>query len=244
MVVLISGVSFAGYVLVQVLGTSRGLVVTGITGGLVSSTAVSLSLSQRSTESPELSPRLAMGIVLANAIMPLRLLLIILFIDARVALRLSLPLVAMMLAGGAVVLWLHLRRRTDGATVDVKLKNPFEITPALKLGAVFALVLVVAQVVQLRFHTAVLYVLGFISGLTDVDAIGLAMANEAAVGRMVPVTAAIVVALAVVGNTLFKAGFVLYFGAPHLRRIGLAAFGVMLAAAAGGIVAARVLFGG
>lgn len=244
MVVLISGVSFAGYVLVQVLGTSRGLVVTGIAGGLVSSTAVSLSFSQRSRESPELSPRLAMGIVLANSIMPLRLLIVIFLIDVPMALRLAIPLLAMVVAGACVVLWLHLRRRTEGATIEVKLKNPFEITPALKLGAVFALILVVAQVVQELFSTAVLYVLGFLSGLTDVDAIGLAMANESAVGRMQPVTAAVVVALAVIGNTLFKAGFVLYFGAPHLRRIGLVAFTVLAASAGAGVVGARALFGG
>lgn len=243
MVVLISGVSFAGYVLTQVLGTGRGLIVTGIFGGLVSSTAVSLSFSQRSQESPELSPRLAMGVLLANAIMPLRLLAIIALIDPRVALWLGLPLGAMAIAGALCALWLHLRRDRQGANVQVRLKNPFEISPALKLGAVFAIVLVLAQVVQALFGATGLYVLGLVSGLTDVDAIGLAVTQQARESRMVVGTAATVAALAVVSNTLVKGGFVAWFGSAHLRRLVVIAFGLMLGAAVAGLVGAHMLLG-
>jgi uncharacterized membrane protein (DUF4010 family) len=243
MVVLISGVSFAGYVLTQVFGTGRGLIVTGIFGGLVSSTAVSLSFSQRSKESPELSPRLAMGVLLANAIMPLRLLAVLALIDLRVALWLLLPLGAMTLTGALCALWLHLRRDRHGANVEVHLKNPFEISPALKIGAVFAVVLVLAQVVQALFGATGLYVLGVVSGLTDVDAIGLAVTNQAVDGKMLVGTAATVAALAVLSNSVLKGGFIAWFGAPHLRRLVSVAFALMLGAAVGGLVGAHALLG-
>lgn len=241
MVVLISGVSFAGYVLVQVLGEGRGLFFTGALGGLASSTAVSLSFSQRSQEQPELSPRLAMGILIANAIMPLRLLLIIAFLDVRVALHLAVPLLAMVAAAGLYALGLHLRRDGQGAVNAPALKNPFEITPALKFGAIFAAVLILAQVAEALFGAAGTYGLALVSGLTDVDAIGLALSTRASAGGLPVGVAAVGIAIAAASNTVVKGGFVVWFGAPHLRRIALAAFGLMLAAAIAGIVGLHLL---
>lgn len=242
LVVLISGVSFAGYVLVKVLGAGRGLLLTGVLGGVASSTAVSLSFSQRSRESPDLSPRLALGILIANAIMPLRLLLIVAALQPRVALRLALPLLAMLATGGLYALVLRLRGREPSGAVEVPpLKNPFEITPALKLGAVFALVLLLAQVAQALFGAAGTYVLAFVSGLTDVDAIGLALSAQVGAGGLPVTTAAVGIAIAAVSNTLIKGVFVVWFGAPGLRRIALVAFGLMAAAGAGGIVGLHAL---
>ncbi|MCO5170421.1 MAG: DUF4010 domain-containing protein [Planctomycetes bacterium] len=241
LVVLISAVSFCGYVLSKLLGPGRGLVVTGAVGGLVSSTAVSLSFSQRSREAPDLAPRLAMGVLLANAIMPLRLLLLVAVIDLAVALRLLLPLAAMALAGGACALWLHLRRRGEPGTGDVQLRNPFEITPALKFGAVFAAVLVLSQVAAARFGSAGTYALAVLSGVTDVDAIGLALSSQVGGGRLALATGVVGIVLAAISNTVVKGGLVAWFGAPRLRRITLVSFGLMLAAAAGGLAALRAL---
>ncbi len=242
LVVLISGVSFAGYVLVQVLGEGRGLFVTGALGGLASSTAVSLSFSQRSRELPDLSPRLAMGILVANAIMPLRLLFVVALLDVRVAALLALPLLAMVAAAGLYALGLHLRRTAPPTAVNAPtLKNPFEITPALKFGAAFALILLLAQVVEVLFGTTGTYALAFVSGLTDVDPIGLALSSQSAAGRLPIAAAATGVALAAASNTLVKGGFVVWFGAPRLRRIALAAFGLMLGAAVAGIAGLHLL---
>lgn len=243
LVVLISGVSFAGYVLVQVLGAARGLFVTAALGGVASSTAVSLSFSQRSREQPDLSPRLGMGIIVANAIMPLRLLLVVALVDVRVALRVALPLLAMVAAGGLCALGLHLRRRSQPQhSVNAPaLKNPFEITPALELGAAFALVLVVAQVVEALFGAAGTYGLSFVSGLGGADPISLALSEQAAAGRVPATTAAIGVALAAASNTLVKGGFVVWLGAPPLRRIALAAFALMLGASLAGIAGLHIL---
>ncbi|MBX3470620.1 MAG: MgtC/SapB family protein [Planctomycetes bacterium] len=241
LVVLISAVSFCGYVLSKVLGPGRGLVVTGAVGGLVSSTAVSLSFAQRSREAPDLAPRLAMGVLLANAIMPLRLLLLVAVVDLAVALRLLLPLGAMALAGGACALWLHLRRRGEPGTGDVQLRNPFEITPALKFGAVFAAVLVLSQVAAARFGSAGTYALAVLSGVTDVDAIGLALSSQVGGGRLALVTGVVGIVLAAISNTVVKGGLVAWFGAPRLRRITLVSFGLMLAAAVGGVAALQAL---
>ena len=102
MVILISGISFAGYVLGKVLGTDRGLLLTAAVGGLVSSTAVSLSYAQRSKEAPALSRQFAIGILLANSIMPLRLLLVTVVIAPALLKVLTIPMLAMVLVAGMI----------------------------------------------------------------------------------------------------------------------------------------------
>lgn len=239
MVVLISAVSFAGFVLNQTVGAERGLLLTGAVGGLVSSTAVSLAFSQRSRESPELSRQLASGILLANAIMPLRTLLLVGLIAPGVVAPLAPPLLALVAAVGVAVLVMRLRKDGSPASPQaVTLKNPFEVGPALKFGAVFGAVLLLAQVLQALFGDVGLYVLAVVTGLTDVDAISLAMANMVAAGTREPPTAATMIALAALSNTLLKAVFVASLGHPRLRKLALGAFGLMLLAGGAGLFVA------
>ena len=240
MVILISGISFAGYVLGQTLGTGRGLIVTGVVGGLVSSTAVSLTYSQRSQQSPELSPQLAIGILLANAIMPVRLLVVVGVISTSLVVPLAAPLLLTAAVGGLASLVIYLRQRGESGEHDVQLKNPFEVGPALQFGLLFGVVLFLAQVVQRLFGEAGLYGLAVLTGLTDVDAIGLAMADVVRAGEQTAAIGAITITLAVISNTLVKGGFVVGAGAPQLRRVGTISFGLMVLGAICGVVIVRV----
>lgn len=240
MVVLISAVAFAGFVLNQTVGAERGLLLTGAVGGLVSSTAVTLAFSQRSRETPELSPQLAAGILLANAIMPLRVLVLVGVLAPTLVPPLSPPLLALVAAVGLTVLVMRLRRNHGPhAPQAVELKNPFRVGPALKFGAVFGVVLLLAQVLQALFGDVGLYVLAVVTGLTDVDAICLAVAGMVTAGTRDPLTGATMIALAALSNTVVKAGFVASLGHPRLRKLALGAFALMIVAGGVGLVAAR-----
>ncbi|MCA8926105.1 MAG: DUF4010 domain-containing protein [Planctomycetes bacterium] len=241
MVVLISGVSFVGYVLGQALGAGRGLLLTGAVGGLVSSTAVTLSFAQRSTDRPDLSRQLAAGILVANALMPLRLLLVTSLIAPSLFVPSAIPMLGMVGVVGLALAVLVLRGRSDGATGDVALQNPFEIGPALKFGALFGVVLFLAQVLQELFGDAGLYALSVLTGLTDVDAIGLAVASMVSDGDRPALGGMTLIALAAISNTVVKGGFVATLGSPQLRRMALGWFAGMAAAAGGGIALARVV---
>lgn len=235
MVILISAVSFAGYVLGQWVGTERGLVLTGVVGGIASSTAVSLTYAQRSQQDPELAPHLATGILLANAIMPIRLLVLVGAVEPLLLAPLAPPFLLAAGVGGLAALVLYFRGRERTGAAQVALRNPFEVGPALKFGLLFGAVLFAAQVMQRLFGDAGLYALGALTGLTDVDPIALAVADLVGRGDQPLLVGAVVVTLALISNTLLKGWFVVTLAAPRLRRLGLVCFGLMVAAAGAGL---------
>lgn len=242
-VVVISGVSFAGYALGKLVGPGRGIVLTGAFGGLVSSTAVSLAFSQRSSERPELSRQFAVGILLANAIMPVRLTILVVVVAPALLGQLALPMLLMLVAAGVATAVLYARGAPDGERSDLSLKNPFEIGPALKFGAIFAVVLLVAQAAQALFGRAGLLAASTVAGLTDVDAIGLAVADMVERGQVEAFYGAVAIVLATIANTVVKAGFVVWFGAGPLKRLAGLAFGAMLVAGLAGLGLLRALAG-
>lgn len=242
MVILISSVSFAGFVLGKFMGTERGLMVTALIGGLVSSTAVTLTYAQRSRETPALSNQFLAGILAANVIMPLRVLVVLLLVSPLLAGRIAIPMVMTAAAGCLIGVGLYLRRSRNGAAEGVDLKNPFELGPAIKFGALFAFILLLAQVASALFGAAGLYALSVISGLTDVDAIVLACADLVGRQEVEALVATSMVTLAVMSNTAVKGGILVGTGARELRGIAILAFGGMLAAAGGGLALAWRLF--
>ena len=178
MVVLIAGIDFVGYVAVRVLGPGRGLGLTGIVGGLASSTAVTLSVSGRAKEEPALAPSCALAAITASTIMVPRVLLEVAVVHRPLVQDLAKPLAAMTL-GGVVAVWIFYRRSRSatGRSADLKLQNPFELTSALKWGLVFVVVLFAAKLLQSLFGESGVYLAGLVAGASDVDAITLSMAS-------------------------------------------------------------------
>lgn len=242
MVILISSVSFAGFILGKFMGTERGLMVTALIGGLVSSTAVTLTYAQRSRETPELSNQFLAGILAANVIMPLRVLVVLLIVSPILASRIAIPMIITAATGCLIGVGLYLRRSKNDSGEGVDLKNPFELGPAIKFGALFAFILLLAQVASALFGAAGLYALSVISGLTDVDAIVLACADLVGRKEVATLVATSMVTLAVISNTAVKGGILVGTGARELRGIAILAFGGMLAAAGGGLALAWRLF--
>lgn len=234
MVVLIAGLNFLGYMLVKVMGGEHGLVLTGILGGLVSSTAVTLSFSQRSRSEPALSSAFLLAIVLAWTIMFVRVVIMVALIDRPLALSLSV-IFGCMAAAGLVIAFLLWRRAKERQTGVVETKaNPFELGEAVKFGLMFGGVTIAAKAAEVYLGEKGLYLAGAVAGLTDVDAITLSMANLAAVNSSSLKAAAYTIVIAAISNTLMKTGMAVFMGAPELRRMIIPVALVLLAAAAVG----------
>ena len=200
-VVMVSLIGYVGYVLIRILGPERGLSLTGILGGLVSSTAVTTSMAAEAKESPEILPSAVFATAVASCTMFPRILFIVLVINRELFLSL-LPGLLVMTVLGAGLAYLRVRKSASLGK-DVKVKDPFRIIPALKFGAFFAFVLVISKVANVYFGDAGLYAAGVISGLADVDAIALTMASL--VGSTVAMDVAVTaITLAAVTNTLVK----------------------------------------
>jgi uncharacterized membrane protein (DUF4010 family) len=228
MVVLIAGISFGGYLLVKIFGSEKGLWLTGFLGGLVSSTAVTLSFSQKSKSTPDLSRTFASAIILACSIMPPRILIEIAVVNQSL-LRFIWPYVLALTATGvgvSIVLLFGAKKDTHGS---VELSNPFELMSAIKFGLIFAVILFVSKAAQFYLGNSGVFLAAAVAGTTDVDAITLSMANLAK-SSVSEVTASAAILIAITVNTIVKAGIAISLGATALRRFTLPGFGAMLLA--------------
>jgi len=240
LVLLISSLSLVGYVGSRWLGADRGIVLTGLTGGLVSSTAVTLSFARQSREDSRKATAhtLACGLLLAWCIMFGRVIAEVVVVNRALVARVLIPFV-MMGAAAAIAAWISLRRGASAADSTaakaeaVRLRNPFSLTEASKFAAFFTVVLLVVKFVQIRFPGKGLYMVAGLAGFTDVDAITLSMAEYARSGDARVAVNAIV--LASLTNTTVKCGIVAVLGGTVLRRAVLIATGAILVAAIGTI---------
>jgi uncharacterized membrane protein (DUF4010 family) len=228
LVILISGLSLVGYVAVRWLGAARGTAITGLSGGLVSSTAVSLSFARqsRTDKDPLAGDAFAAAILLAWMVMFVRVVVTVAIVHPPLVARLLLPFTAMAVAAAGLAgafYWLGARRpRPVEASGEVRVKNPFSLVAATRFGLVFALVLVVVKLTERYAPAEGLYVVAGVAGLTDVDAITLSMAELAGQSGELA-TAATAIALAALSNTLVKCGMVVVLGSRALRwRLTLA----------------------
>jgi uncharacterized membrane protein (DUF4010 family) len=234
MVVLISGLNFASYVLVKVLGQEHGIPLTGVLGGLVSSTAVTLGFSQRSRHEPEQSASFALGILIAWTMMFFRVLIAVAVINPDLARRLALG-VGILGAVSLLCCAFLFTRRGGNEKGHVKSgSNPFELGEAMKFGLLFGVVTVIAKAAEVYLGSAGLYLAGAVAGLTDVDAIALSMANLAENSDLMGVAARTIL-IAVLSNTVTKTAMAVSVGAPELRKVFLP-FAVLLLAAGVGAV--------
>ncbi|MFO7697172.1 MAG: MgtC/SapB family protein [Anaerolineae bacterium] len=233
MVVFVSGISFLGYVLVKQLGPSRGVVLNGLLGGLVSSTAVTASLAQRSREYEELAEPMALATVLSWAVSFVRVLVIIAVLNMPLALRV-LPALLVSAVAGLLYGGLLLLRRHDDELPDPAYANPFELRPALTFGLLYAAILVVARAAEVNLGSAGVYLSSVAGSLVSQTAVSVSLAEAAGkVGRVAVGTAAWALVLSSAGNMALKGSLALASGAPGLRRVLWPAMVAMVLAAVG-----------
>lgn len=226
MVVLVTGLSFAAYVLGRSLGTRRGIAITGVIGGFVSSTATTVSMAERTSESPTLYRIAGFATVLASVVMFPRALVEVAVVNPELLPLVAVPLLTMTVAG-AVVAGLIYWRSTAGEPVEADIRNPFRLGPALLFGAVFAVVLLVSEGSHARLGPSGIYATAFLSGLADVDAITLTLSTLAADDAIAADVATRGIVLGAVANTLVKAGLAFLIGTYRLGRLVLGVLGAV-----------------
>ncbi|MFN3585908.1 MAG: MgtC/SapB family protein [Moraxellaceae bacterium] len=213
MVVLIASMSLAGYLAMRVAGERRGLMLTGLLAGLVSSTALTLTFARLAREQARLASLLAAGILVACGTMFLRILVEVFAVHPPLLPALLPALVVMAAASYLAAGWQWYRQPpADGEPgLPPQSGNPLQLRTALQFGALLAVIMLAAAAARAWFGDAGIYALAAISGLNDVDAITLSVASMARHGLDDGVAANAIVLAAVV-NTLVKAGIAVSIG--------------------------------
>jgi uncharacterized membrane protein (DUF4010 family) len=217
MVVFISGISFLGYVAIKIVGPEQGIGITGLLGGMVSSTAVTLSFSERSNREPDLSKPFVLAITVAWTVMFARVLIEVSVVNPALLGQVWPPIALAGLVGLLYCGYLFFAQRT-AEKGDVKFSNPFDLMSAIKFGLLYALVLLISRAAQMYLGDTGLYLSSIISGLADVDAITLSMAELSRTGVLGMDQASLAIVLATMSNTLVKGSIAVIAGSSTLRK--------------------------
>jgi uncharacterized membrane protein (DUF4010 family) len=217
MVVFISGINFVGYLAIKFVGPERGIGLTGLLGGLVSSTGVTLGFSERSNREISLAKPFALAIMIAWTVMFARVLVEVGVLNLELLQLVWLPIAAAGVVGLFYCVYLHLSQRTTEKDTQ-EFANPFDLVSAIKFGLLYALILVVARTAQLYFGDTGVYISSLLSGLADVDAITISLAQLSKAGTVSLTVAAQSIVIATIANTIAKGAVVVLGGASVLKR--------------------------
>jgi uncharacterized membrane protein (DUF4010 family) len=234
MVVLIALISFVGYFAVKFRGPRRGILFTGLFGGLASSTALTLHFSRAARRDGKVVSILATGILLACGTMAPRMLLVATVINPALSGALAVPAAAMAAVTWLSAAWSWRSRPAKDETLASPLRNPLELRAAMLFGGLLAAILVLGKALQLRYGDAGILALAAASGVTDVDAITLSLARMSD-GDLTARVAVLGVVLAGAVNSLVKGGIAAMIGG---REIGLRVGLPLAASAVAGLSAA------
>ncbi len=232
LVILISALSMVGYIAVRALGAARGVLVTGFFGGIVSSTAATLTFARQSRETPNSGYALVAGTLISWTVMFLRVIVLVAVLRWSLLRMVIVPLVLLSLIGGGLC-FLALRRAHSefGTTAllprEASFQNPFKLMSAVKFALVFATILLASKLVMRYAPGGGLYWLSAIAGSTDVDALVLSIAELGHNDLSMNVVLVRSILIASIANTIFKFGLAAFLGAKPLMRMLLPATAVI-----------------
>lgn len=218
MVVLVAGISFFGYIAIRLLGSTHGIGLAGLFGGLVSSTAVAMSMAKKAYENGFLMKNLALGIALASSMMLIRAGVEMWVINPLLAKQFFIPICAGSFAGFIYIGYLYRTTKKENIPQNIEFTNPFDLKEALLMGMIFGLILALITLSERYVGDMGVYAVALISGVADVDAIILSLSSLAKKG-LDPTTAQYGVIIAIVSNSFTKSILVLYFGKTALFRL-------------------------
>jgi uncharacterized membrane protein (DUF4010 family) len=228
LVLFFTGLSFAGYLARRLVGPGHGYLMTGLLGGLVSSTNVTFTFARASRSDDNGDRAMAFGAVAANAMLYPRVLIATAILNPAVVPPLLPYLVPPAAAAALVAAIGALRPSSDGAT-DVSLRNPLQLGGALQMAVLFQAVLMAVYVARDMWGASGVLTSAAILGLTDVDALTVSMARGVA-QTISPAVAATAIAVGVLANTGMKLALALLLGSMRFRLIAGGALILMLLA--------------
>ena len=220
MAVIIAFLSFLGYLAIKIIGQKYGVLITGAAGGFISSTAVTLSLSKMYSiyKNTSIIFTYASAIAIANTIMFARVFVETLIINPKITLIISIPYILTTIAG---LYYSHKLYKKSSTVTEIDIskleKNPLELDEAIKFAIIFGIIYSLTYFVSNKFGNIGIYVISFLSGTTDVDAITLSLSSLAK-NNISLITAAIGIGIASFVNSLFKLGIVWFFSTKDLAK--------------------------
>jgi uncharacterized membrane protein (DUF4010 family) len=227
-VVLVSFIGFVGYVLIKVVGAGAGIGLTGLVGGLASSTVTTLSFAGRSKEMPQLNRLFAVAVILASSVMFPRVVFQIGVFNQQLMANIAQPMLVTGATGLLLAGLLYYRTRdTTGNAEEISFDNPFSLKSAVTFGLIFATILIVTRVATTYLGDAWLPVVALISGLTDADAIAFSVSDLQRAGLISLDWASFNLVLGALSNTMMKLFLVFSLGDRGLFRHCLVAFLIM-----------------
>ena len=236
MVVLVfSAVNFGAFIAIRTLGPRHGYGASGLLGGLISSTVVTLQFSRRSRHAPALGGALALGVLSACVMLILRLEFLTLILNPPIARQLVAYLGPTLLLGIGMLVVLY-RRYPDVAAGDGQhdLHNPLGLRSSLLMAAGFQAAILILGAVQTWLGSVGVIASAAALGLTDMDALTYAMSQLGKQPDLVEL-AAKSIAIGLIANTLLKAGVAAVLGRGHYRREVLAGLGLLLLGSVAGM---------
>jgi uncharacterized membrane protein (DUF4010 family) len=238
MVVMIAVLSYVGYFANRFLGERRGVIVTGLFGGMTSSTAVTLTLSPIARTHKEKRQVVAAAILAASAIMFPRMLIIAAVVKPEVAMKIAAPVAIATILTGAFAGWFAWRSRDtepEGTTRELQTRNPLDLWFALKFGLLLTVIMVVSRAAENLLGNRGLFTFAGISGLADVDAITLSVSSMVRQGQANLEAAAIAILIAAAVNTMVKPALMTFIAG--LRAASFVWIPLLIALAGGAAVA-------
>jgi uncharacterized membrane protein (DUF4010 family) len=217
LVLFFSGLSFAGYVARRIIGPGHGYLVTGLLGGLVSSTNVTFTFARTSRSQPSAAGALAIGAVAANAMLYPRVLVATALLNQAVLAPL-IPYMAAPAAVAVIAAAIGARRASAKAAREMTLRNPLQLANALQMAAIFQAVLMLVYVIRERWESSGLFTYAAAMGLTDVDALTVSITRGMA-DAATPSVAATAIGIGVLSNTAMKLGLAVVLGNETFRLV-------------------------
>ncbi len=237
MAVIIAAISFVGYLAIKILGQKHGVFLTGAAGGLISSTAVSISLSKMFKKQYPLINAYAGGIAIACTFMYVRVLFETLVINYHLALFLLPSYLSAAILG--LIYSYYMYKHSSEQNVEFQneelSKNPLQLSEALKFGLLFGIIYGAIAFVQGKYGNLGVYAVSFFSGLTDVDAITLSLSQLFSDGKLALKVSAAGIVIASVTNSIVKLLIVYYLGGVKLGNKVASFFLITLSALIAGL---------
>ncbi len=229
-VVVISGISYASYLIQKFFFPNKGIIITGVLGGIYSSTATTVVLARRSKQPGANSMLIASATVVATAMMFLRIWVLAFIFNRALAYELAAPFFSLALFS-LLIAWLILKLGKKGAKMDFEkpeVKNPLEFKTALLFAFLFVVFALLTKFVMQHYGNKGLDILSFVVGVTDVDPFLLSLFTGKYHLALTVLSNATLIA--VTSNNLVKLIYALSLGSKKLSRPLIIGFALIIAA--------------